>query len=141
MTKYGAYYTVIESGKSRGNEDMGYYADWYCWARMRPATEAEATACAKRREEQARKATLASIPEWIERQVKTIENYCRGDERIPADAWTFRFRSAFNAALHLADGHLWVTECPYDDGPRAWRMPVTSEQIAMLQEAIETIAK
>lgn len=46
----GHYWTVVEEGWSRANEDMGQYSD-YCWADVRPATTEEATEEAARRAE------------------------------------------------------------------------------------------
>jgi hypothetical protein len=44
----GHYWTVVAEGFSRANEDMGHYDD-FCWATVRPATDAEVAPVAARR--------------------------------------------------------------------------------------------
>jgi hypothetical protein len=136
MTDKGAFYTVIETGKVRGDEDMGYYAEWYVWARLRPSTAAESATATARRTEAQRRAALAAIPDLIAGLVRQGAHYTT--ESVPADAWRYSLHATISGSetLFASEDAVWFVTSNYDDGPHTWRLPVDAVAVAAVAEAI-----
>lgn len=118
---------VIESGKYRDDDTDG----WMLTARVRPATEAEATPVKTRREaRQAAKAAADTLAADLRAAM-----HAELVDGLPAgavDLWVEQ-RMAGSERWSLADGSVYYTESDYDMGQMTWRTTATAEQVAALK--------
>lgn len=137
LSRSDEYVTVVAVDRKWRDDDSD---EWMIGCYARPATEAEIAPVAARRAEAQRKADLAAIPARVASQVKHAD-HCT-DERVPADAWRLVLgsRLAGSETLYVTADALWLVTSSYDDGPRTWRMSITSAHVEAIASVVSGLA-
>lgn len=127
----GCYWTATAAGKAKHTQytDDTREGEWYCWAHVRPATDAEAAPVVEKAlATEAKKARKAELTH----QLRDSYSAASVVEHVPPDAevlWQ-EARMAGSETWYRAADTIYYVRSDYDMGPICWRTTATAEQLA-----------